>query len=148
MFETAILKLCNKDLIEHIKSIGYICHTIIPETVRFTTSNCLNTYLNIVNIYVERHGYLFFLTDNKTRKLYNICKVKLHNPVQDIRLVCSSIKGTEIYFHERLLYFTGNSSPLSIAVINKNSDPTFNTDIIKSKKEILAHMHTLNLANQ
>ena len=45
---TAVLKLCNKDLTEHFTNIGYICHTIITETVRPTTSNRLNTYPNIV----------------------------------------------------------------------------------------------------
>ena len=49
------------------------------------------------------------------------------------------------YTFEVLLYFTENSSPLSIAVINKKSDPTFNIDRIKNKKEILADMLTLNL---
>ena len=59
---TAVSKLCNKDLTEYITSIGYIYHTIIPETARFTTSNRLNTYPNIANISVGPHGYLFFLT--------------------------------------------------------------------------------------
>ena len=140
-----MLKLCNKDPIEYITSIGYICDTIIPETVRFTTSNCLNSYPNIGNICVGSHGYLFFLTHDKTRKLSNIYKCKVHNPVQDITLVCLNVKGTEIHFHEGLLYFTGNSLPLSIAVINKKSDPTFNIGRIKSNKEILAHMQKLNL---
>ena len=134
-----MLKLCNKELTEYITSIGYICHTIIPETLKFTTSNRLNTYPNIC---VGPHGYLFFLTHDETRKLSNIYKVKLHNPGQDITLVCSNVKGTEIHFHEGLLYFTGNSSPLSIAVINNKFDPTFNIDRIKSNKEIL---QTLNL---
>ena len=34
---------------------------------------------------------------------------------------------------EGLLFFTGNLSPLSITVINKKSDPTFNIDRIKIK---------------
>ena len=38
----------------------------------------------------------FFLTDDETRELSNIYKVKLHNTVQDIMLVCSNVKGTEI----------------------------------------------------
>ena len=50
-----------------------------------------------------------------------------------------------MHFHEGLLYFTGNLLPLSIAAINKKSDLTLNIDRIKSKKEILAHMQTLNL---
>ena len=118
---TAVLKLCSKDLT-----------TIIQETVQFTTSNHLNTYPNIVNICVGPHGHLILLTHDETRKLSNIYKVKLHNPAQDITLVCSNVKGSEIHFHEGLLYSTGNSSPLSIAVINKKSDPTFNIDRIKS----------------
>ena len=77
-------------------------------------------------------------------KLSNIYKVKLHNPVQDITLVRSNVKGTEIHFYDGLLYFTKTSSPLSIALINKKPDPTFNVDRIKSKKEILAHMQKLN----
>ena len=101
--------------------------------MRFPTSSRLNTYPNIVNICVGPHGYLFCLRHDETRKLSNIYKVKLHNPVQDITLVCSNVKGTEIHFHEGLLYFAGNSLPLPIAAINKKSDPTFNVDRIKSK---------------
>ena len=56
----AVLKLCNKDLTEYVTNVGYICHTIIPETVQSTTSNSLNTNPNIVNICVGPHGYLFF----------------------------------------------------------------------------------------
>ena len=63
----------------------------------------------------------FFLTYDETRKLSNIYKV------QDITLVCSNVKGRGITF------FTGNLSPLSITVINKKSDPTFNIDRIKIK---------------
>ena len=66
---TAVSKLCNKDLAEYITSIGCICHTIIPETARFTTSNRLNTYPNIVNVCVGPHGYLVSLTHDETRKL-------------------------------------------------------------------------------
>ena len=94
---------------------------------------------------IAPHGYLFFLTHDETRKLSNIYEVKLHNPVQDIILVHSNVKGTEIHFHERLLYFTGTSSHLSIAAINKKSNPLLNIDRIKSEKEILAQMQTINL---
>ena len=65
----------------------------------------------------------FFLTHQETRKLSSIYKVKLHNPGQDITLIRSNVKGTEIDFHEGFFFFffAGNSSPLSIAVINKKS---------------------------
>ena len=55
--------------------------------------------------------------------------------MQDITLVFSNVKGTGIYFHEGLLYFTGNY--LTIAVINKKSDPTLNVDRVKRKQETL-----------
>ena len=145
---TAVLKLCNTDLTEYITSIGYICHTIIPETVQFTTSNCPKTYLNIVNIRVGPYGYLFFLTHDETWKLSNIYQIKLYNPVQDTALTRLNVKETEIYFHERLLYFTWNSLPLSIAVINKKYEPKLNIDRVTSKKEIFsayATNGTLNL---
>ena len=72
MFETVIDKTQQQCLREYVTSFGYICHAIIPETVRFTTSNLLNTYPNIVNICVGPHGYLFLLTPDETRKLSNI----------------------------------------------------------------------------
>ena len=34
--------------------------------------------------------------DDETRKLSNFYKVKLHNTVQHITLVCSNVKGAEI----------------------------------------------------
>ena len=91
---TAVLKVCNKNLTEYITSTGYILHTIFLETVRFTTSNHLNTYPNIVNICIGPHGYLFFLTHDETRKLSNIYKVKLDNPVPDTTLDCSNVHSS------------------------------------------------------
>ena len=92
----------------------------------------VSTPTQILEIYVLLIAIFFFLTHDETRKLSNIYKVKLYNPEQDITVVCSNVKGTEIHFHEGLLYFTGNSRPLSIAVINKKSDPTLNINRIKS----------------
>ena len=55
----AVLKLCNKDLTEYITNIGYICHTIIPETVR-SKLPIVSTPIQILSICVGPHGYLFF----------------------------------------------------------------------------------------
>ena len=69
-----MFKLCDKDGTEHITSIRYICHTIILETVQFTTYNRLNTSPKILNISVQPHGCLFFLTHDETRELSDIYK--------------------------------------------------------------------------
>ena len=88
----AVLKLCNKDLTEYITNIGYICHTIIPETVR-SKLPIVSTPIQILSIYVlDLMVIFFFLTHGETRKLSNIYKV------QDITLVCSNVKGRGITF--------------------------------------------------
>ena len=36
---TAVLKLCNPEMCDYISNLAYVCHTIVPETVRFTATN-------------------------------------------------------------------------------------------------------------
>ena len=78
-----------------------------------------------------------------------LCKLNLKLnftiPYKILTIVRSNVKVTETHFNERLLYFSGNSSLLSITVINKKFDPTLQIDRMKSKKYILAHVQTLNL---
>ena len=78
-------------------------------------------------------------------QMWHVINLNCIIPCKILAIVRSNVKGTEIHFNERLLCFTGNSSLLSITVINKKFDPTLNIDRMKSKKEILAHVQTLNL---
>ena len=48
----------------------------------------------------------FFVTYDETKKLLNIYKVKLQNSVQDLTLACSNVKGKEMHFCDRILYFS------------------------------------------
>ena len=142
---TSVLKLCDGNLADYITQLGFIVHTIIPETVRFTTTNRVNTYSNILSISIGPFGYFFFLQYNTLKNVSDIYKVKLHNPVQDITLISSNVQGSQIHYYGGLLYCTDNSSPITINVIDNKSNPTVTIDKIRSKKDIIAVMELVNI---
>ena len=74
-----------------------------------------------------------FLTHDETRKLSNSYKVKLHNPVEDITLDCSMLRGQKYISMRDYFILQETHCLLATAVINKKCDPTFNIDRIKSK---------------
>ena len=94
----SVVKLSQPKLIEYIDKIGYVGHTVIPETIKFTDKNKVGMYPCPISVTVNEQRFLFtvneqrfFITVNEQRfsldtktgksKLY---KAQLHNPVQKI----------------------------------------------------------------
>ena len=139
MLHPVIIGTCNyKEFnIYFALTIGYVAHTIIPETIRFTVKNRREAYPNIASVAIGPHGYIVFLCINEnSNKLY---KARLHNPISDIDLIASS-KGSKIICNEGLVWCFGGSSSLEFYPVNPKSDPRININKCRSKaktKEVL-----------
>ena len=53
---TSVIRLMDKSFLHYLSQREYVCHTIIPETVRYTDNNRLGMYPNIVNMTIGPLG--------------------------------------------------------------------------------------------
>ena len=60
---TAVLKLSDDKLIEHLSSVGCVVHTIIPETTKFTENNKVGMYINKSFRYLPWPVWIHFHAD-------------------------------------------------------------------------------------
>ena len=77
----AVLKLTNEDLLNHLETLSFVGHTIIPETTKFTEKNKAGMYPNPVSVTVGPFGYLFMSTYESASDVSKVYKIQLHNPV-------------------------------------------------------------------
>ena len=80
----AALKLSDDKLVDQLSKVGYVVHTIIPETTKYTEKNKVGMYTNPIDICIGPYGYLFMITYDNVKMEIKIFKVQLHNPVEKI----------------------------------------------------------------
>ena len=91
--------------------LGFVTHTIVPEMVRFTSTNRINTYKNITSVAVGPHGLILFLCYDDQKKVYKLYKSKLHNPIQDIELDPRELEDERMGLAERCCSSSEKCSP-------------------------------------
>ena len=90
-----VLKLSDDKLVNKIFKVGYVVHTIFPETTKYTKKIKVGRYTNPIDICIGPYGYLFMITYDNVKMEIKIFKVQLHNPVEKIGFL-KSVKGWQI----------------------------------------------------
>ena len=88
----AALKLSDDKLVDRLFKVGYVVHTIIPETTKYTEKNKVDMYANLIDICICPYEYLFMITSGNVKTKSKIFKVQQHNPVEKIEFL-KSVKG-------------------------------------------------------
>ena len=70
-----ILDLSNPGLLQLLRAVGTVVHTLVPELTRFTTDNNVRMYPHPVDICVEQSGFLYVL-DHDPKKRANSCSYR------------------------------------------------------------------------
>ena len=91
----AVLKLSDDKLVDQLSKVGYVVHTIIPETTKYTEKNKVGMYTNPIDICIGPYGYLFMITYDNVKMEIKIFKVQLHNPVEKFGFL-KSLKGRQM----------------------------------------------------
>ena len=99
----AVLKLSDDKLVDQLSKVGYVVHTIIPETTKYTEKNKVGMYTNPIDICIGPYGYLFMITYDYVKMERKIFKVQLHNPVEKIEFL-KSVKGWQIWYRSGRLF--------------------------------------------
>ncbi len=132
---TAVLRLCNAELCNYVADLGYVSQTVVPEMVRYTSSNRVGMHQNIASVAIGPNGYIIFLCFEEKKKAFQLFKAKLHNPVQEIQMISSDLKGSNVYFSHDLIYNCGNESPITFHSLKPCSNPKINVENLRSKKD-------------
>lgn len=83
----AVIRLADEKLIEYLKELDFMSHTIIPETDHFTELNRVGMYPHSISITMVPYGSLQFLTLNQEMGTSNLCMAQLHNPIQKVEVL-------------------------------------------------------------
>ena len=101
----AALKLSDDKLVDQLSKVGYVVHTIIPETTKYTEKNKVGMYANPTDICIGPYEYLFMITYDNVKTESKIFKVQIHNPVEKIEFL-KSVKGRQMWYRKwRQFYF-------------------------------------------
>ena len=68
----AALKLSDDKLVDQLSKVGYVVHTIIPETTKYTEKNKVGMYTNPIDICIGPYGYLFMITYDNVKMESNL----------------------------------------------------------------------------
>ena len=96
----AVLRLTDTKLTNYVSSLGFVGHTIIPESVRFTKSNKIGMYPCPISIPVGPFGYLIFLCLNTQSESSILYIAQLHNPIIKRTLLVKGLSAKEVQYHD------------------------------------------------
>ena len=94
----AVLKISSIGVTYYLKEIGFIGHTVIPETSKFTNNNKAGMHSNPIGLSVVSYGYIYMLNFNTKTILSKVTKFQLHNPVDKFETIASGIKANSICY--------------------------------------------------
>ena len=135
----AVLKLSEDKLVDQLSKVGYIVHTIIPETSKYTEKNKVGMYTNPIGICICPYEYLFMIAYDNVIIESKIFKVQLHNPVEKIEFL-KSVKGRQIWYRSgRLFDFEPKVQLFFLSIKSKNVDK------MRSKDEVVAYAKSCGL---
>ena len=135
----AVLKLPNDKLVDQLSKVGYVVHTINPETTKYTKKNKIGMYTNPIDICFGPYGYLFMITYDNVKLESKIFNVQLHNPVEKIEFL-KSVKGRQIWYRKgRLFYSEAKAQLFFLSIRSKNVNK------IRSKDKVVAYEKSCGL---
>ena len=100
---TSVLTLSSTELTSELKSVGYVCHTIIPELDKYSANNQVGMFPSPISVAIPSYGWI--KQNKKTNKLY-LTRVTLNSEITDkpvalgfqIELV-GGLRGRQILNH-------------------------------------------------
>ena len=136
---TSVLTLSNTELNSELKSVGYVCHTIIPELDKYSADNHVGMFPSPISVAIPSYGWIAFLSYGVKTALSTLYKARLYSPVDKITAIGKKLKVRDIHSANRIIFLTSDGGPIipfADRAINIFSKP-------KMKKDDF-----INLANQ
>ena len=93
----AVLKLSDENVIKHMKEIGFVVHTLVPESTKFIQTNKIGMFPGPFSLSLGPYGFLFMLTYDSTTQTSKMF-IKLHNSIEKIELIKSEVTANSIFY--------------------------------------------------
>ena len=123
----SVLKLSQPKLTEYIDKIGYVGHTVIPKSIKFSDKNKVGMYPCPISITVDEQCFLYFLSlDTKTGKS-KLYKTQLHNPVQKTDAIEKDLTARQVFYSNDHLFLCGFGTDISFVKLKHYSLRTFSS---------------------
>ena len=142
----AVIKLTDRNFTEYLSTLGFVGHTISPETDRFTESNKVAMYPCPISISPGQFGYLLFLTQNSQCKKSSLYIAQLHTPIQKITMLRKDQEATTFHRQENIVFLVSMRGPIVIYEL-ENGAVTLNLATFRKKEEITELMKEHNLSS-
>lgn len=131
---TAVLTLCSDSLTTFLSSIGYVCHTIVPELDKYTENNRFGMYPSPISVSLAKFGWFLFLSWNSKLGQSTLYRARLHSPVDKISVVKKNLLfTTQVHYESDVAFLSSPDGPLLVVELEKNSC-FLDTEKIKSVK--------------
>ena len=140
----AVLRLTDTKLTSYISSLGFVGHTIIPESVRFTESNKIGVYPCPISIAVGPYGSLIFLCLDTQSESSIPYIAQLHNPIMKITLLEKGLSAKEVHYHDKLIFLVGKKGPIAIHEL-ENGIVSVDAKKLQTRAQAIEKMSELHL---
>ena len=87
----AVISLADEKLIEYLRQLDFVSHTIIPEMDHFIEHKSVGMFSHPINIAVGSFSSLLFLILNQETGRSNLYMAQLHNPVRKVEVLKESV---------------------------------------------------------
>ena len=138
---TSVLTLSSTELSSELKSVGYVCHTIIPDLDKYSADNQVGMFPLPISVAIPSYGWIAFLSYDVKTSLSTLYEARLHSLVDKITAIGKKLKARDIRGADGIIFLTSEGGPIKAIpfadwAINILSKP-------KMKKDDF-----INLANQ
>ena len=128
-----VLKISSTGVTNYLREIGFIGHTVIPETSKFTNNNKVGMHSNPSGLLVGSYGHIYMLNFDTKTILSKITKFKLHDPIDKFETIASGITVNSICYFEGRVFYCGLETPLSFVTTNNSK---LDIEKMKSKSNV------------
>lgn len=141
----AVIRLADEKLIEYLKELDFVSHTIIPETDHFTELNRVGMYPHPISITMGPYGSLLFLTLNQETGTSNLYMAQLPNPIQKVEVLKKAVAAKEVHYDNNVVFPAGNHGPIAFHELVKGS-VFVDVTRLRNRIEVLEKVNELALA--
>ena len=109
---TSVLTLSSTELTSELKSVGYVCHTIIPELDKYSADNQVGMFPSPISVAIPSYGWIAFLSYDVKTALSTLYKARLHSPVDKITAIGKKLKARDIHSTDGIIFLTSDGGPI------------------------------------
>ena len=102
----------------YLIEIGFIGHTTIPETSKFTNNYKVGMHSNPISLSAGSYGYINLLNFDTKTKLSKTTNFQFQNPIDKFKTITSGIKANSMCLFEGRVFYCSFETSLSFATAN------------------------------